>query len=838
VNRIIDEALETYSLLILRAPELFGKSTAVAGWAASDHPYRAVLWIDAKPFPDAPGLWREILGRAAGVIPAERPGSPRALAMGAVRQLEDGSPVLEAFRAIAAALLPDIPSGVLILDNVQGHLPRGFLDALVALMRRFDGLRVIIITTRDLRLAGTGVGMVLDAGSIGPNELRLTREEVCAALAKEPPGLDPEEVFTCTGGHPALVRAAVAAYRFDPAGTDVRRAVTDFIRAGIFRSEPGIRHRSFLLRTSVAKRLTVGLATDLSEDPGAKDILTGLVERGYMRRHATPDGDLYSYEKPLRIALHEALEEQHPELVPALQRLMVAHHLSYGEPWPALEEAVRVGDLDLANAVVRDHQVELRTRHASRTRRVLESIPDEALVGRPMLALTLAMIRHGGDRDYFRTAELMDLAMASAESVSRAAPLADRASALLARTVALRADCQWKEAAKAADAAAGMFEAAGVTDRWKSRGLAVAVYIQAAATHMLATDYDRAEPLLYRALAIAIEQDMGSSVQQACGLLALTHASTGRILTAATVLSQSPEPDAGETVGTDFSSTPYRLASALVALESGDHQKAAAQMELAGPAAWTGEFWPYAMMISIAADVLTDPRRTDLDETGRALGREDLPCPSMPLRSSLLSSVSTAHLAAGNAGRAVAAVRGLDRRNAKVALVLARASLAVGEDAQAAAVLSSARLARLDERRTVQLLMLRAILHERAGRAAEAEEAAQSGLRIMKRTGLGMSLLMVPESDVYRQLAEGIPQEGQAPAVIPRSLAMARLTVREQVVLRTLAERGSAAEAAKALVVSVNTIKAQMRSIYRKLGVTTLQSALAVAELQGLLPEQ
>ena len=837
VNAAINKALETSSLLVIRAPEIFGKTTAVASWAASDHGQGVVLWVDVAQAGGSTAFdwWHDIL-TGTSLLPGLSDTASRDPAADTLALLGQGVPVLEAFRGLAAALLPDIPAGVLVLDSVQDSLPEGFLDAAIVLMRRFAGLRIIIITTHDLRLASTPAGMVLDARTIGANELRLTPGEVRACLAKESSGLDAEEVLAHTSGHPALVRAAVAAHRFDPSGSDVRRSVTDFIRAGIFRSELGIRHRDFLLRTSVAKRLTVGLAASLSGQPDAGNVLAALADRGYVRRRRRPDRDVFRYDKTLRRALREELEEQHPGLVPALQRTMVNQHLSNGEPLPALEVAIGIGDLDLANAVIRDHQVELRTLHAGRTRKLLESIPDAALSGRPMLALTLAMIRHGGDRDSLRTSELMDLALASAEGITRAAPLVDRAAALLTQTVALRASCQWKEAVKAADAGAAMVASAGVADRWKNRGLAVAVYIQAAATHLLATNYHHAEALLYRALAIAIEQKMTASIQQACGLLALTHASTGRIHTATSVLSQSPVPVAGAEVGTDFSSTPYRLAAALIALEADDLEEAAAQLAMAGPAAWTGEFWAHAMIIRIAADVLTDPRRLDLDEANRALHRPDLPCPSVPLRTSLITSVSTAHLAAGNAGRAMAAVHGLDTRDSMVALVLARASLAIGDDARAGILLSSARLAGLDERRTVQLLMLRAVVHERAGREREAEETVQSGLRIMKRTGLGMTLLMVPHSDVYTLLADGIAETQPTLPVIPRTLAMVQLTAREQVVLRSLAEHGSAAEAAKSLVVSVNTIKAQTRSIYRKLGVTTLQSALSVAELQGLLP--
>ena len=43
---------------------------------------------------------------------------------------------------------------------------------------------------------------------------------------------------------------------------------------------------------------------------------------------------------------------------------------------------------------------------------------------------------------------------------------------------------------------------------------------------------------------------------------------------------------------------------------------------------------------------------------------------------------------------------------------------------------------------------------------------------------------------------------------------------------------------ATSLFVSPNTVKSQIRSIYRKLGVSTRAGALAMAETMGLLPRE
>jgi LuxR family maltose regulon positive regulatory protein len=73
------------------------------------------------------------------------------------------------------------------------------------------------------------------------------------------------------------------------------------------------------------------------------------------------------------------------------------------------------------------------------------------------------------------------------------------------------------------------------------------------------------------------------------------------------------------------------------------------------------------------------------------------------------------------------------------------------------------------------------------------------------------------------------------PVVVPGGLDGARLSEREIVVLEAIAESGRVVSAARDLFVSPNTVKTQLRSIYRKLGVDNRLDALAEASRRGLL---
>lgn len=60
------------------------------------------------------------------------------------------------------------------------------------------------------------------------------------------------------------------------------------------------------------------------------------------------------------------------------------------------------------------------------------------------------------------------------------------------------------------------------------------------------------------------------------------------------------------------------------------------------------------------------------------------------------------------------------------------------------------------------------------------------------------------------------------------------LTRREKVVLARLSEHRTLEELASELFVSRNTVKSQVRSVYRKIGVSTRAEAVAWAKAAGL----
>ncbi|HMN99337.1 MAG TPA: LuxR C-terminal-related transcriptional regulator [Miltoncostaeaceae bacterium] len=132
---------------------------------------------------------------------------------------------------------------------------------------------------------------------------------------------------------------------------------------------------------------------------------------------------------------------------------------------------------------------------------------------------------------------------------------------------------------------------------------------------------------------------------------------------------------------------------------------------------------------------------------------------------------------------------------------------------------------------TAHAILVRAAVLAAAG-DPDAARADVDEARAMLDGAVGAANLIRMAALVEQQLAgPGASATGGGAAAVGGDL-----TDRELAVLRRLTGDGSAREIAADLFVSHNTVKTQMRAIYRKLGVATRDDAVATARERGLLP--
>ncbi|MGO4679695.1 LuxR C-terminal-related transcriptional regulator [Microbacterium sp. 2MCAF23] len=149
-------------------------------------------------------------------------------------------------------------------------------------------------------------------------------------------------------------------------------------------------------------------------------------------------------------------------------------------------------------------------------------------------------------------------------------------------------------------------------------------------------------------------------------------------------------------------------------------------------------------------------------------------------------------------------------------------------------------------RSVVELQAIQAALHFRKSQHELARDSFRAAVEMAELHALPAALLAAPLSDL-RSLAE-ITYHDAPPVILARLLSTvadeeavsptaAKLTVRELAVLRALSVHPDAriAGIAEHLEVSRNTIKTQLRSIYRKLGTSERARALEIVREAGVL---
>jgi len=145
------------------------------------------------------------------------------------------------------------------------------------------------------------------------------------------------------------------------------------------------------------------------------------------------------------------------------------------------------------------------------------------------------------------------------------------------------------------------------------------------------------------------------------------------------------------------------------------------------------------------------------------------------------------------------------------------------------------------------VLLRRAIAYERLDLTALADAAFADAFQLIRRSGAGAPLLTLPSGELQTllgRLRKERPELAREvdslrvrmmtmPATVPPTVATPLLTTRESVVAGYLRGDHTLTEIGRALHVSRNTVKSQVSSLYRKLGVTNRAEALAELDRFG-----
>lgn len=517
------------------------------------------------------------------------------------------------------------------------------------------------------------------------------------------------------------------------------------------------------------------------------------------------------------------------------------------EPQRALNSAVDDEDWDRVTALIAEHWSALILDDAPALLRALERLPAATLAAQPRYLAARTYLRHltdGAGRvhryrhsTFERPTALLDVLV---EHTSRAA--AERSAGHVAAAVA--------HVERARDALRNASTEASET----AQSALPHLHAQWARVREFAGQIEQAVTEYQDAydLAVLLGDDLIRA--SASASLAGIHALAGHS-SAAAYWSRIAAPATLGTAAAKYG-VPARIAQALREHDR-LHLDAAQRMLAAIDPATFGEYWTHvlhakaritsaedASALLTEIDVAAAAHPGPLSEAG--LAGELLACARIDLllrRGDLLRATAVLERAEDALARG-SRVDGFDLWPAEpghLTLARARVESASGQHRRALATLTPlVEHAGASPRLLIETLMTAATACLHLEEPENAAGAMRHALRLAREYDLAGSLSTVGRRDFIR-LTEAAAVGGddlvvlvQRSARFPDATSAPQLTARERAVLRELATGATTAQIAERLFVSPNTVKTQLSSAYRKLGVASRKEAEAAVRRLGL----
>jgi LuxR family transcriptional regulator, maltose regulon positive regulatory protein len=290
----------------------------------------------------------------------------------------------------------------LILDNVQEVFDRRSLAVLAFLLQqRPPGFQLVLVTRQELdlplasrRVAGELLEIRADRLAFDFDETRALAVRRSAALSE--PSL--KVIHERTEGWPAGVELALRAD--DPAPQDdvavvrgTRREIADYVVEVVLDRESE-RHRTFLLATSVLRRMTAPLCDAVLATPGSSHMLDELERRNSFVIPLDDHRGWYRYHNLFGEVLRSELDRRHPALAAVyLSRAAEWHELDGSHPEEAFRCAHECGDLGRTGRVALASVERFTARGSDETGRSwLMDCRSEEIESDPQLAIAAAWL--------------------------------------------------------------------------------------------------------------------------------------------------------------------------------------------------------------------------------------------------------------------------------------------------------------------------------------------------------------------------------------------------------------------------------------------------------------
>lgn len=823
------------TLTVIDAPPGFGKRTLVAGWlhrgGAPDH---TIVWVPELTASGDGDLPEHVLAVLADHPAVEVAGDG-----------PDDSPferVVRTFRDLGSPCL-------LVLACVSPQNSAEVLEATLRLLDRCPLLDAIVC------LPGNSIDMTevvlrgIDSTYVPAADLAFTIEETTTLLRDAGPERSDSEcevVCRVLGGVPTLVSAAAAVARSRPQRLIDSRGLPTPALARLVRTyveslldELDDAHREFAFSVAAAHSVTAERAAELTGAADPEAALATLAAAGLLMDSPFDDPRTWRWPDAVRSCVLDISRREQPGRVDALLVELARAHRDAGRPAEASIYAVEAGDWETAVAIVEESWARMVDSSFDVLVKVLRQIPDQELGDHPSVQAGRALFTQMLDEHSILHASLP----ADPDELTELGKTPGAAQALYVATVqtlTLRVSGEFGEAARLTLLLRPLVDSI-LEHRPDDLGPQLPLLrVQWAITLQLAGYLTESTTVFRRAYRGAYAVNIAFVIQNAAGSSALNWAVTGDNPRAREWLRIESNAEPTEGRWGEMVKVGGRVASALVHLDSLELDRAVGYLDELGVPRVSEELWGfvaygrayYNLAAGNAYDGLTELHRLiashhDLFDRG-AFSRILLGAAEIDLQ-----------LALGNGNLARALAEESPQTHPMLVVTNARVELFTGHPEIALKKLKRVPWTECGfPRAHVEALLIEASAHLDLDKKDAAVRSWQRACTLAEALGNRRAFTTLAEGVAGRLAEPGgltVPDEAIG-SVFTEPVTHVELSRRETDVLELLALGSTHADIAKKLFVSHNTIKTQLRSIYRKLGVHTRVEAIGRARDLRLLP--
>ncbi|KZM34344.1 helix-turn-helix transcriptional regulator [Oerskovia enterophila] len=525
-------------------------------------------------------------------------------------------------------------------------------------------------------------------------------------------------------------------------------------------------------------------------------------------------------------------------------RSMAEQAFAAGDAHAAIRCAIRAGDVDFASRVAVKYWYILCATDVEGTIVVLEELDHRQLREHPYLAIILALAYNTTTTRRVRAVELFGTAVAALALRYPGSGVGERLILSTLESVAFRVMGQGTAARAAAKRARELLATVRAGDSEMIDLLRFDLAQQVGTSFFVGGDLVEAKATLNDVLAA---QGRAGGARLTLGLLAGLHATNGEMLSSARHVAAEQERSWPPIVHGPYIDALFHSSRAWDAVERFDLAAAQTVLDDVAEELRTNELWPLFALAQVYVDLGSGTPALGESRLAQTIARGERAPTTAYWRSRLAVARSTLALAAGQGERALSAVRKLSRDDLDVRVAVARAALAQHDHDGALMILAGTQgVAVAGARHRAERLLLLAAAAARSDLGAMAVATAQDAAITLRTSGTRLPLMLVHRDDRLAvaellrsagdlQSAELIHGDQHVPDVLPNVVRVVDLSERELVVLQGLVAGADLPLLASRLFVSPNTIKTQIKSIYRKLEVRTKRDAVIAALHKGLV---